>query len=518
MGKPDRSLKRQKGRRKKKSKYAGAALNAALSEALGGERSRPDELLFFEDKGVSDQVDRKAQIVAKREATEKQEEAEAILSEIKSAEVPVQKKFVRVRTSNGVDKVKEASLDVTKSPGLRDLWADDEPLANRPVTNKSRFVRSRPPTVQKVKAVKVVHPAASYNPSVDDLKEGLQKAVDDHLDFAKAKVYSKPNGFDEWVKRRKSRAIVDEEEKDLVSEDSSGSSSDEDEAMGEEQEQENDAKGLSDPAMTGERMTTRERNKAKNKKMNEFLRKQKLQKEEFAHQVEHLKDIESKLVEEEKLQEQQRQEKKERMDAKLQEEPVAKIRGHKALKVPTVEAVLPSELSGSLRKMKPHGNFLKDRFDSLHQRNLVAVGQRGKKKRKCVIFWEIVEELEDETNETQLHHLSFDKQRETRCRIFKIMTARNFVHWKVEALTFYFSAGFRRIRRSSMFQLANNLWKKTMIQRQMGPKRRIGDSEMAESQLGKKKKKKRNAITYLVTHPLLPLSSRQCQERQVEKG
>lgn len=48
--------------------------------------------------------------------------------------------------------------------------------------------------------------------------------------------------------------------------------------------------------------------------------------------------------------------------------------------------LLSDELNGSLRLMKPKGNPLLDRFDSLHKRNMIVKNNsRGKGKRKVKI-------------------------------------------------------------------------------------------------------------------------------------
>ena len=44
------------------------------------------------------------------------------------------------------------------------------------------------------------------------------------------------------------------------------------------------------------------------------------------------------------------------------------------MRAPTVEVVLPSQLSDNLRRMKPHGGLLSDRFASMQGRNLLETG------------------------------------------------------------------------------------------------------------------------------------------------
>jgi nucleolar protein 53 len=49
--------------------------------------------------------------------------------------------------------------------------------------------------------------------------------------------------------------------------------------------------------------------------------------------------------------------------------------------------LLSDELTGSLRKLKPKGDPLLDRFDSLHKRNMIVANHsraKGKKKVKIV--------------------------------------------------------------------------------------------------------------------------------------
>lgn len=50
------------------------------------------------------------------------------------------------------------------------------------------------------------------------------------------------------------------------------------------------------------------------------------------------------------------------------------------IKAPSVEVVLPSQLSDNMRRMKPHGGLLSDRFTSMQARNLLETGDLMKQR------------------------------------------------------------------------------------------------------------------------------------------
>ncbi|CAI5712953.1 unnamed protein product [Peronospora farinosa] len=76
--------------------------------------------------------------------------------------------------------------------------------------------------------------------------------------------------------------------------------------------------------------------------------------------------------------------KKLQLEQKLQEEPPVRVAGKYTKLDRTTPVSFFEELTGNLRTLKPKGNPLLDRFDSLHKRNQIQIG-RPKKTRKAKV-------------------------------------------------------------------------------------------------------------------------------------
>lgn len=71
-------------------------------------------------------------------------------------------------------------------------------------------------------------------------------------------------------------------------------------------------------------------------------------------------------------------------EQKLEEEPVVRVGG----KLTTIERETPvsfaEDLTGNMRTLKPKGNPLLDRFDSLLKRNMIEIGGPKKTRKRKV--------------------------------------------------------------------------------------------------------------------------------------
>ncbi|KUF93939.1 hypothetical protein AM588_10009980 [Phytophthora nicotianae] len=77
--------------------------------------------------------------------------------------------------------------------------------------------------------------------------------------------------------------------------------------------------------------------------------------------------------------------KKLQQEQKLQEEPLVRVAGKYTKLERETPVSFSEELTGNMRTLKPKGNPLLDRFDSLHKRNQIEIG-RPKKTRKAKNF------------------------------------------------------------------------------------------------------------------------------------
>jgi hypothetical protein len=63
----------------------------------------------------------------------------------------------------------------------------------------------------------------------------------------------------------------------------------------------------------------------------------------------------------------------------LEEEPMVRIGGKKTKLDREVPVALSDELKGSVRTLKPKGDLLLERFDSLHKRNMIEVASKTRR-------------------------------------------------------------------------------------------------------------------------------------------
>ncbi|MCH9746051.1 MAG: hypothetical protein K0U04_04920, partial [Proteobacteria bacterium] len=124
----------------------------------------------------------------------------------------------------------------------------------------------------------------------------------------------------------------------------------------------------------GEKLTRAERNKQRRKRGMEVVRRGKLRKTVVAAELRKAPLYISELEEEEKNAKDRRDVHEQYVKDRLQQEPVPVLSsGKAAIHEPQVEVALPSDLTGSMRTMKPHGGIALERFRSLHTRNMIEV-------------------------------------------------------------------------------------------------------------------------------------------------
>ncbi|CAK9015920.1 Serine/threonine-protein kinase 38-like (NDR2 protein kinase) (Nuclear Dbf2-related kinase 2), partial [Durusdinium trenchii] len=419
MGRP-KVGKRGKRKNAKKSKYAGKHLDNALRLALGGVAGKSDSQLFFEDKDTSSESLRtRARRLRQEEERKEEEEAKNKDKLVSSAEALRVKQLLRSKelasAAHKADATKKRKK-ATRKPGARDqdecptaadaafdLWEDSAAINQVAGKKRARQVHGKPSTLHQIESVKVVHPAASYNPSVKALRQGLQETVDGELEFRKKTTVKLPQRLLDYDARQK--AEKDAREKGLLKDgedDNPGFSHGEDgssssESESEEEEEQKVGKhgaGTGQRLMVGvygkkrvpgERVTRAERNREKRRKLGDIVYKRKQARKAFHKEVERAPEFEEEIETRLERLERRNQEAKEREKAKLLEEPVPMVNARPHLYAPSVGTVLPSDLSDTMRAMKTHGGFIKDRFESMHQRNLIDVGRSNVRGRYVVL-------------------------------------------------------------------------------------------------------------------------------------
>ncbi|XP_074659285.1 ribosome biogenesis protein NOP53-like [Tubulanus polymorphus] len=261
-----------------------------------------------------------------------------------------------------------------------DLW-ESEPVVTDPLHTEEHYMRVtkkmpiKYPLMRKkpsaIDAVEVAHPGASYNPSYEDHKELIDLAVQREIQKKKAemkiiratdaKMPSKANAptAETWLKEMSGGLFNDE---------------DDDEDM-EHTPEELEKLSVNPPIRREDKKTKTERNKEKKQKLKEVEMQMLKEKKSKDNEFFRLKALKKEVSERERLIEERRLIKK---AAQLQEPYKTKKLGKMKFEEPDLEVKMTQELEGSLRKLKPEGHLLIDRFKNLQKRNIIETRQKAK--------------------------------------------------------------------------------------------------------------------------------------------
>ncbi|KAJ0405720.1 hypothetical protein ATCC90586_005878 [Pythium insidiosum] len=226
-------------------------------------------------------------------------------------------------------------------------------------------------TRHKVKKVAVPAPGQSYNPDFDSHQDVLAAAVAQELERQeKRKEQLEPLATG-----------MSAETLEFIK------SGDEDEDDDDDYEEIDGAEGATRKRRAPEKLTRSQRNKRARHKQMELEHKAKRGEKALVKQINVVNHILNDIVKDEKQSQQKQELKKVLAEQKLEEEPLVKVAGKLTKLERDTPVLLSDELTGSLRTMRPKGNPLLDRFDSLHKRNMIEVNHsRGKQKRKVKII------------------------------------------------------------------------------------------------------------------------------------
>ncbi len=380
-----RSRRGAQRRGRKRSNYAGAALNASVVEALSGVSAQPDAALFVEDRrGAAGEHSARAVALAKRAELDFAEQIAAVRGPSRAHELLVARAGARPIRPKAEPKkqifvvLPSADLWGGKETAARDEWPLQ--LTNAPGKRRAREVHSRKSTDHLVPAVRVVPEGASYNPSVAAHKAALGKVVSEQLSFdARAKRIT-------TIAAQERAAALARTPADAVE------SSDEEEEEEEEQDMEEgaqlaaDASGGKNKLQPGERMRRAQRNKNSRKRLAAAELALKTKTKGLLAQADAVKAISHEVEEEEADLAERHKETAERRKARLLEEPLPRMSSGKAKYLPPpVDVALPSDLAPTMRELKPHGGLASDRMISMLKRNMIEL--RDPDAHKRYVWW-----------------------------------------------------------------------------------------------------------------------------------
>jgi len=368
-----------KKRQNRRNGRARAAMNTELAEALSGVSSRPNNAIFFEDRKVGEGESRRTTARRLRYA-EEQRLAEEAANRDKLASKHELKKVEQLAERLEKSDARDGAVEGKKRAASHffDLWGGEgkgsdsdsdrvaAEVAKPPCTKRARIVREHVSTHHKVVAVKVSNPGTSYNPEATAYKEALKETVTAHVEYEE--------------KKRTMKVIRAKEEADALPvpklEDDESSDEEEEEVEEEQKEGEEGTtpKRRKKDLLPGERITRAQRNKEKRKRITSAHLSERQKEKARLAEIEQAQELAKELEERAKQTEERAKRRKEKRAQELNEEPEPRFSsGHRAAFVPGVEVVLPSDLSGVMRNLKPHGNLALERFQSLHTRNMAEV-------------------------------------------------------------------------------------------------------------------------------------------------
>ncbi|XP_019480766.1 PREDICTED: glioma tumor suppressor candidate region gene 2 protein isoform X2 [Hipposideros armiger] len=318
----------------------------------------------------------------------------------KQGEVPRDVRRAQARLLNPpVAKAKPGPQDTVERP-FYDLWAKNNPL-ERPLAGQDTFFLEqtkkkgvkRPPHLHtkpsQAPAVEVTPAGASYNPTFEDHQNLLWEAHEVELQRQKeaeklerqlALPTAEQVATQESTFREMCQGLLEDsdEEGELGEGQDKGPEAAGDQIGG---DQTGGAKASAMPARLAavEKKTERQRQKEKAARMlrvqQAAVRAARLRHQELFR----LRGIKAQVAQ--RLAELARRRERRRAQ-RLAEADRPRRLGRLKYQAPDIDVQLSSELSGSLRTLKPEGNILHDRFKSFQRRNMIEPRERAKFKRK----------------------------------------------------------------------------------------------------------------------------------------
>ncbi|XP_047449991.1 ribosome biogenesis protein NOP53 [Mugil cephalus] len=279
--------------------------------------------------------------------------------------------------------VKKAVTEANNNPNrdYYDIWGQQSKESADPwylqQTGKKRIKRpeklNEKPSV--LPAVEVIAPGGSYNPDFFSHQALLQEAHEIEVKKKKEEdkierqlaVKKEDKATEEVILREQVEGLVEEENEEEEEEAAAA-------APGEDEE--DAAVGAISQA---EKKTERQRKKERADKLKVQRRLAQKKQIDGQQQLFQLRSIKASIKQQEQNTETKRVQRKANQEAeKAQPRRLGKLK----FQPQDLEVQLSDELAGSLRRLKPEGSVLKDRFKSLQKRNLIEPRERAKFKRR----------------------------------------------------------------------------------------------------------------------------------------
>lgn len=263
-----------------------------------------------------------------------------------------------------------------KTTKVKDLWSQDGSVKDDE-TNQQLDEYVAPVVVKKTKRRKLLASTKHNIPTVEVAAAGqsYHPDFDSHQDVMAEAVAKE-------LEKREKRAQLQEPVAKGMSEETLQyiKENSDDESSDSEDDEDTDRTTLKRP----EKVTRAQRNKRSRHKQMELEHQIRRGEKAIIKQINTSSHIVQDIVKSEKEAAKKQEIKKLQQEQKLQEEPLVRVAG-KYIKLERETPVsFSEELTGNMRTLKPKGNPLLDRFDSLHKRNQIEIG-RPKKTRKAKV-------------------------------------------------------------------------------------------------------------------------------------
>ena len=256
-----------------------------------------------------------------------------------------------------------------------DEWLEE----NTKLHNKNKrgnMTRSLPKDFyEKTSALKSVEeplPGLSYNPSLKDHQDILWKAavVEMQKERAIRKIeYHTTRMFPDVKNAPTKESIFKEMSEGIPALDKNAAKKDsDDEALIEEEEEETEAKMFKPK-------TKKQRNRSKQQKYEENVRKSELEEKKKGQDMFRMKTMKKQFTIQDKITAMRGVAKASKIEAKKF---MASKLSNTNFEEPEIPLKLSDELSGNLRNLKPEGNLLEERFKSLQKRNILETRTKQK--------------------------------------------------------------------------------------------------------------------------------------------
>ncbi|KAL1786356.1 glioma tumor suppressor candidate region protein 2 protein [Sigmodon hispidus] len=295
-------------------------------------------------------------------------------------------------------KIKPGLQDIIERP-FYDLWSPNNPL-DKPLVGQDDFFLEqtkkkgvrRPPRLHikpsQVPAVEVIPAGASYNPTFEDQQALLREAHEVELQREKeaeklerqlALPSTEQAATQESVFREMCEGLLEEsDDEDVpgsVEQPEAGDGTNETSPTGPPDAEKRMEKKTEQMEKKTEQQRRREKAARKLRMQQAALRAARLHHQELFR----LRGIKAQVAH--RLAELARRKEQRRL-RRLAEANKPRRLGRLKYQDPDIDVQLSSELSGSLRTLKPEGNVLRDRFKSFQKRNMIEPRERAKFKRK----------------------------------------------------------------------------------------------------------------------------------------